>query len=291
MTEDATMQQNRMAVLITSCDAYEDVWDIFFSLMDKYWAEPGGIPYNVYLNSETKEYNKKFQNFQVQSLNLRGKLTKKKNVTWSERMLDVLERIDEEYVFILVEDFFLRERVQTELIEELLDRMDADQSIGQIQLFGTRLNCDNERINQISSEIKMEQIGDNKAKVVFVPVIWRKSVLKKWMRAHESIWNFEACGAKRAKRWHYKEKVFRVEAPAIFNYLWEKGCYCVVNGKWMRHPLLDELFEKNNISVDYEKRGTITMEQWQAVDLKTIMKRYTLSQIIVKVFNRMRSFF
>lgn len=285
------MKTKRMAVLITSCDAYEDVWDIFFTLMDKYWETPGGLPYKVYLNTEKKEYSKQFRNFEVATLNLRGRNARKKNVTWSERMLDVLARIEEEYVFVLVEDFFLRESVQTELIEKLLDQMDRDKMIGQIQFFGTRLNCDNRCANRMSDTVQMEQIGDDKAKVVFVPVIWRKSVLKKWMRAHESIWTFEDCGAKRAKRWHYKEKVFRVQTPAIFNYLWEKECYCVVNGKWMRHPLLDELFEKSNITVDYSKRGTITMEEWKAVDLKTIVKRYTIPQIIMKVINRVRSIF
>lgn len=30
----------RMAILVTSCDAYSDLWDPFFILMDKNW---GGV--------------------------------------------------------------------------------------------------------------------------------------------------------------------------------------------------------------------------------------------------------
>ena len=206
-------------------------------------------------------------------------------------MLDALARINEEYIMILVEDFFLREKVQTELIEQLLDCMDNDRSICQIQLFGTRKNCDEERGNTLSNHMEIEQIGDDKAKVCFVPTIWRKEVLIRWLRPWETIWAFEGCGSARAKRWKYPEKVLRVYSPAVFNYLWEKGCYCVVNGRWMIHPLLTGLFERNGIDIDFQERGTITMEEWTSVDTKTILKRYTIPQIIVKVFNRFRSLF
>ncbi|MDO4818818.1 MAG: hypothetical protein Q3994_00370 [Prevotella sp.] len=186
----------------------------------------------MYLNTETVQYKNghNFSHFEVTTLNLLHP-KKKSRWSWSQRMLDVLDRVKEEYVLILVEDFFLREKVQTEIIENLLDIMDADNMIGQIQLFGTRTNCDNEKMNDMNATIDLQQIGDGKAKVVFVPTIWRKDVLKKWMRKWETIWAFESYASKRAKWWHYKEKVFRLYSPAVFNYLWEKECYCVVNGK------------------------------------------------------------
>lgn len=280
-------KKSRCAVIISSCDAYQDVWDPFFQLMDKYWTD---IPYPIYLNTERAHFDKEYTNFSVKTLNLTEK-RKPNKTTWSRRMLDVLERIEEEYVFILIEDFFLRENVQTELIEEILNKMDQDPLMSQVQFYGTRINCDNERVNTITDIMDLQQIGDDKAKVCFVPVIWRKSVLKKWLRPHETIWAFESCGAKRAKRWKYKEKVYRVYSPSIFNYLWEKGCYCIVNGKWMKHPLLTELFQENNIKVDYNIRGTITMEEWGAKTMKDIIKQYTFWQIIKKCFNRFRSLF
>ncbi|MBR6339291.1 MAG: hypothetical protein IKR63_04070 [Alloprevotella sp.] len=278
------MDKNRLAVLVTSCDAYQDIWDPFFTLMNRYWAD---ISYNVYLNTEHLEYSKNFDNFIVKSLNN----TSSKKLTWSERMLSVLDRIEEEYVFILVEDFFLRENVQTDLIEKLLEMMDEDKNICQFQLFGTRINCDKGVSNVMSSSIQMDKIERGKAKVVFVPTIWRKSILKKWLRPHESIWAFESQASKRAYRWNYKETVYRVYSPAIFNYLWEKDCYCVVNGKWMLHPLLTKLFEENDIQVDYNVRGTITMDEWREVTLLTIMKRKGLIGTIKSLINRVRSIF
>lgn len=279
--------KKKCAVIVCSCDAYEDIWDPFFLLMDKYWKD---IPYKVYLNTETINYNKKFENFSVESLTLPSEY-KKEKTTWSQRMLSVLERIEEEYVFILIEDFFLRERVQTELFEKLINQMDSDPLMSQIQFFGTRLNCDNYRQNVISDKIEIEEIVSGKAKVVFVPTLWRKETLVKWMRPHESIWAFEACGSKRAYRWKYPEKVYRISSPAIFNYLWEKECYCVVNGKWMMHPLLTSLFKENDIEIDYNKRGTITMEEWGSVDMKTLIKRNGFWGTAKKVISRIKSFF
>ena len=284
---EQTKNKTRMAVLVTSCDAYEDIWFPFFKLMDKYWSD---IPYNVYLNTEKKRYEAEHKNFSVKTLNL-SKKQKADKTTWSKRMLETLEKIEEEYVLILVEDFFLRERVQTELIENILDKMDEDPLMSQVQFFGTRTNCDNEKENTIKDAMRIECIGDDKAKVCFVPVIWRKRTLKKWLRPHETIWAFESCGAKRAKLWKYKEQVYRVYDPAIFNYLWEKGCYCVVNGKWMEHPLLTELFEKNDIKVDFSIRGTITMEEWDSVTLTTLIKRNGFWGTVKKAFNRFRSLF
>ena len=274
----------RCAVLITSCDSYQDIWDPFFKLMDIYWPD---CPYPVYLNTEHIIYKKKYSHFCVNSLNTLSD----KVLTWSERMLSVLERIPEDYVFILVEDFFLREKVQTELIEQLISMMEEDNNMCQVQFFGTRTNCDNRVPNKIKPSMEFEKIVKGKAKVVFVPTIWRKSTLKKWLRPHETIWAFEALASKRAYRWNYKEDVYRIYSPAIFNYLWEKECYCVVNGRWMMHPLLTELFKKNDIQVDYNKRGTITMEEWSKVSTLSIMRRYSFIDLIKKILNRIRSFF
>lgn len=255
--------------------------------MDIYWKD---VPYPVFLNTETIDYNKAYNHFMVKSINLSAGRDLKKT-TWSRRMLDVLERIEEEYVFILIEDFFLRERVQTELLEQILNQMDENPLMSQVQLFGTRTNCDKGITNELTSDMEMRQIGDEAAKVCFVPTIWRKSVLQKWLRPHETIWAFESCGAKRAKRWKYPETVYRVYSPSIFNYLWEKECYCVVNGKWMIHPLLTELFEQNNIVIDYSKRGTITMEEWNQVTMLSIVKRNGFLGTLKKVISRIKSIY
>ena len=62
------MSNNRCAVLVTSCDSYSDIWDPFFKLMDAYWQD---IPYKVYLNTETVEFNKQYNHFSVNTLTLK----------------------------------------------------------------------------------------------------------------------------------------------------------------------------------------------------------------------------
>ncbi len=278
---------NRCAVLVTSCDSYVDVWDPFFKLMDNYWTD---IPYKVYLNTETIEYNKQYDHFKIQTLTLDSK-RKPNKTTWSRRFLDVLDRIEEEYVFVLVEDLFVLDTVQTNLMEQLLDKMDENPAMSQIQFFGTRSNCDKGIKNVLSEEMDLQLIGNDKSKVCFVPTIWRKSVLKKWLRPHESIWAFEGCAAQRARRWKYKEEVYRVYSPAIFDYFCEEYLSGVVNGKWIKHELLQGTFDKNGIVIDYDKRGTITYEEWCAVDTISLIKKYGFWKSLKKAFNRFRSLF
>lgn len=54
----------------------------------------------------------------------------------------------------------------------------------------------------------------------------------------------------------------------------------------MTHPLLIDLFNSNGIEVDFSKRGTISMEEWKQVSLKTIVKRLTFGQFCKKVIYR-----
>lgn len=79
--------------------------------------------------------------------------------------------------------------------------------------------------------------------------------------------------------------------PPIYDYLWIKDCSAVVNGKWIAEPELLDFFEENKIDVDWTKRGKMTLAEYQAIDMKTIVKRLTLKEFIIKSFNRVRSFF
>ena len=46
------MDIKRCALLLCTCDAYEDLWDPFFQLVNIYWKD---IPYNIYINTENKK--------------------------------------------------------------------------------------------------------------------------------------------------------------------------------------------------------------------------------------------
>lgn len=68
-------EKTNVAVRVNSCDKYEDAWNPFFKLFSIMWPD---CPYDIYLNSETKEYNCTFMNVKT--------ICGGKNLAWSERL-------------------------------------------------------------------------------------------------------------------------------------------------------------------------------------------------------------
>ena len=275
------MKNQRMSFLMSSCDSYEDLWKPFFECVVKFWHD---IPYQCYLNTERKKYVG--GDIDVITLNQ----YREKDMTWSERFRDALLRIPTEYVFLVLDDFFLCDTVKTEYFEELLDIMDADKEIPSIQLYGTRMIIAGEPDSE-DGKIKMRNLWPNGWATHFVPTIWRKEVLLKWLRPWESIWGFEGYGSQRARRKHQTESVKVVSAPAVYKYMWVKDCSAVVHGKWLDEKELTDFFETNDVKIDYVRRPKITYEEYLAEGMDTQLKKYSLSVLVKKVFNWLRSQF
>ena len=276
---------NRLAFLMSSCDAYEDLWDPFFECIEKCWSD---IPYPLYLNTEHIQYHPgKSINLKVTTINQ----TKEKKMSWSKRFIDVLNRIPQEYIFLVLDDFFLCDKADNSYFEEVLNILDRDNSIASFQLCGTRMRNANADNYELSERLKYDLIWENGWRTHFVPTIWRKSVLLKWLRSWESIWGFELYGSARARRWNYKEKVYVVSSPPIYDYLWIKDCSAVINSKWLDEKELLEFFKVNNIEIDFSKRGKMTYEEYMSKTMLTVMQKYKPHEIIIKSINRFRSFF
>lgn len=276
------LEKTRLSFLMSSCDSYEDLWRPFFECVQKFWPE---IPYPIYLNTELKEFTG-VGSIKVNTLNQ----VKKGNMSWSARFRDVLLRIPTEYVFLVLDDFFLCDVVDNSFIERLLDEMDRDKSIPSIQLNGTRMILNGEP-DLTDGEMKICNLWPKGWATHFVPTIWRKETLLSWLRPWESIWGFEGYGSDRARRKHLTETVKVVCSPAIYKYLWVKDCSAVVHSKWLDEPGVLDFFEKNGIAIDFNARKTISFEDYKKEGMSAQLRKYSIGEIIVKSFNRMRSYF
>ncbi len=276
---------NRCAFLMSSCDKYEDLWDPFFECLDKI-GKLGNIP--VYLNTEHKKFIPSTKlSFDVITLNQK----ESHNISWSKRFIQILNNIPQDYVFLVLDDFFVCESIKLDCFKDIIDIMEKDKSIASFQLYGTRIRNKSPEDYDNSQQINFHLINENGWKTHFVPTIWRKSVLLKWLRPWESIWAFEGYGSERARRWKYPEKVYIVNNPPIYDYLWINDCSSVINGKWLDEPELFKFFNDNNIQIDFAERGKMTLQEYNDVTMKDIIKKYSLKQIIIKIFNRIRSYF
>ena len=81
-----------VAVLIIGFDGYKDVWDSYFELLEKYWSDRP----KTYL--ATGELRPNYNNVTVISAG--------KDAEWSKKAMAALQQIEEEYVILLLEDFF-----------------------------------------------------------------------------------------------------------------------------------------------------------------------------------------
>jgi hypothetical protein len=60
---------NDLSILVNSCDSYDDLWEPYFSLFHVQWAD---CPYPVYLNTETKRYNRSDMKIETINFNKSG---------------------------------------------------------------------------------------------------------------------------------------------------------------------------------------------------------------------------
>ena len=96
---------NKLAVMVVSCDKYSDLWDDVFNLLDIHWA---GRPYKTYLATDGKPYERKGVEV-IHFGNIRQ---------WMVCTRKAVERIDSEYVLFLMEDYFVIKDIDTQVIEE-----------------------------------------------------------------------------------------------------------------------------------------------------------------------------
>ena len=108
------------SVLVSSCDKYEDAWRPFFKLVEKFW---GDSPFTFYLNTETKG------NDSIEYKNGVAVLNTPASVSWGARLRGCLERIDSDYVILLLEDFFLQDYVDQDEIDRFICHMQEDSNL------------------------------------------------------------------------------------------------------------------------------------------------------------------
>ncbi len=234
---------NNCAILITSCDAYEDAWDPFFSLLEIMWPD---CPYPVYLNTESKTYFR--GKTQITCLHPESLTDQKgKPISWSNRLKQAVNKIESDYILFFLEDFFLQSPVRGEMVEKAVAWMEQDKAIGLIRFF-------RDPHLETIEQTEFAQIDPNYDYAINTMVgLWRKDFLLSILR-DENPWDFEFFGTGRWRRTNVKIYTHCKEFPKVFDYEIDPDAgYGIFQGKWLRGNVA--LFEKNGITVDYEQRG------------------------------------
>lgn len=228
---------NKCTILINSCDAFSDVWDLFFKSLEINWPT---CKYKIVLNTETKKYNK----YNVKTINFEHRLI---NNSWGNRYKHVLKQIDTPYVIPILDDFVLKDRFLGDtLIEKCIDWLDNYSDIA-VFYFRKHLYALNQ-VTEFPNFCLLPSKCDYKLTTGIG--IWRKTILNKTLCGYESPWEWEINRSKRV--WKFNERFYAMikDEPPIFNFPYGG---VIRRGLWNLEA--KELSEKYDVAINFSNRG------------------------------------
>ena len=264
---------NDLTILVNTSDNFEDCWDPFFTLFEKFWPN---CNYPIILNTENKDY--KFGNINI--ICAKVNVNKGRKLTWSECLRDCLSKINTKYILYLQEDYFLDSEVNFTAFESLMHCMrSGDADVIRI------MECEGSGPWQPTKNPLLWEVNQKaKYRISLQASIWKKTVLNSYIRKHESPWQLEFFGSKRASKIQDKilcvnRDIFSIKENEIFPYT-PTG---VISGKWSK-DIVVPLFKKHGIVIDFRKRGFYDLEEQYK-----IIKAKKFNNLIKKIFDRIRS--
>lgn len=227
---------NSIPLIVSSCDKCCDLWQSFFYLVKKHW------PYfsrKVYLCTDS-------MSFAYEGLDIACPLKMPSRSTWSENLMTLLKGIDEDYVLLMLEDFWLKGKVDEPQLHQCEEIMKSDSTVGLICLVH---QLDPSPDNPVSENYpNLIEYGQRTAyRVTTQAGLWRRDYLLSLLRKHESAWWFEMFGSKRSKRSEYHSYVVK---KSVFSYddggVLFRGCYVEEYIKFFK--------DDKNISINPKRR-------------------------------------
>ncbi|MDD4902659.1 MAG: hypothetical protein PHE24_06010 [Patescibacteria group bacterium] len=222
------MENKNCAIVISSCDAYADAWDPFFTLFFRYWPD---CPFRIILISNGREYN----DARVTTYKI------KNDLGWSGNLIEALKNIGEDYVIYFQEDYFLRKKVITEKIFAAL-KLIAETRAAYLRLYpcpGPDLPFND------SQEIGM--IGRGAAyRNSTQTAIWDRQIFLSLLKDGETGWDFETGGGLERSR-KIDQPFLSFRAPAI-----DYFCTAILKGKYLYDAV--RFCRREGIRLDLTKR-------------------------------------
>lgn len=231
-----------LAVLVNTCDKFEDCWRPFFVLWNKFGLKT--INHTVYLNTERKSFDS--MGGSIHSLRVcdTNDWTGPKPPTWSWCLEKALDSIPEDFVLYLQEDYFLTAPVNEARLADLLRWMAAHPDAGCVRIDCAGKSTPGPEPGLRTCDPKWWYF------VTCQAAVWRKDVLRGLIREHEDAWQFERWASKRARMIGCHFFALEPESGLWPAQYLKTG---VIQGKWFE-PVVP-LFRKHGIAMDFSQRG------------------------------------
>lgn len=244
-------------LLVSSCDRYEDLWEPYFSLLRAHWPD---CPFPVMLITESK--CPVIENVRPLCLG--------EGLDWSTLLSRALDQVETPFVLFTLEDFFLREQVNTTLLTSLLDdvKLGGFSMLRLIPRPGPTVILNQKNYGGIQS--------DAPYKVSTQAAFWEVQTLRQLLVPGEAAWQFEVNASARSSDLSGFFAVWRDALPYRH--------HVVERGKWF--PWAYRKFSKMNIGVDGTARPIMTVSEtvvWVIRKLLPPIIRYFPKKCTLKI--------
>jgi len=198
-----------VSLVIGTCDSYDFLWDNFKTLEERY------LPFKKCPRiafTETKDFGE-------------GYITSNSKGPWSNRLLAALEKVETEYTFFVLEDYFFTKHISEQDIDTIvyvLDSLKKDKF-----MLATALR--HYHLHNYLDIPKMDLFGtaffqhpESPYLTSIQPAVWRTSYLKSVVKEDWTPWDLEVEGSKDAQHVGAGNMVYHVD-DFYFNAV-RKGC-------------------------------------------------------------------
>ena len=118
---------------------------------------------------------------------------KQSDFTWSSGLKNFLRYINHPHVLLMLEDYWLTEKVDVKAIEYALSYMEKDARVVKIDLSGDRMKFP----HKAHENGLVRSLDDAPYQASIQAALWRKDFLLDLLRDHETPWQFEKGGTAR----------------------------------------------------------------------------------------------
>jgi hypothetical protein len=238
---------NNMGIVVMTSEKYKDVWVPFYYFMEKYWAN---CNYPIYHVSEG--------DLPVTSFTI-NHIERRPADSWNEILSNALDNISQDYILLLLSDFFLLRSVNSYKIEQYLNILEKENAAF-IRIFpcpGPHFSYKNYLDIGLIEKKTPYSISTQ-------ATIWKKNDLLNFICKFKDDSELEILGSQRSDELEKDllsvtiiDKNKKLEEQ---NYAFTYLCTAVIQGKWNRKAV--KLCKRENIKLDlnYRKQQTILEE-------------------------------
>lgn len=236
----------RVTVIINTCDAYQDVLQLFLCAFNDYWKS---CEFPIIINTESVKHD--FHDDRIQVFNY-----PQYDGTdhWGDRLRTALASVTSDFVLMLYDDFILEDCVDAHGIEEGIELLSNEPDAAAAYLIKTGLPTSCKRTATFARVEDRSDFILNSA-----PAIWRKDTLLSYIGKYDNPWAWEVFGSYRT--WNRNSSFYTINLTVkdIYPYNHDKGG-AIYRGKWVKEVVIQK-FKKYNLSIDPAVRGFINMAE------------------------------